>query len=348
MKYTTRTADVYAYDKSIKPIENVPIVTGATAYDDNRTGQTYILVFNESLYYGPNLDHTLVNPNQVRHYGLPFNDNPFCKEKGLSIEVNDELLINMQSSGTKVRFRTRVPTREELHNCMHVTMTSPVPWEPEHVVMQEINAIDENSPRLIHTNELIEKYAYQDLDSDESLLHEINPCLTDLRERAMAKFTLSQINTNEVKTDVPTRRTFVSDERHNSVSAESLSENFCIGINSARATLRATTQRGTRSAILPISRRYKADRMFDVPRLRSKFATDTIWADNRSLRQNVCSQIYTHKCGFNVPYHMPKANGENVGNSLNEFIHDYGASDHLTFDGAAVQVGSRTKFVNSL
>ncbi|KAI2503573.1 hypothetical protein MHU86_10860 [Fragilaria crotonensis] len=31
---TYRTADVYAYDSSIKPIENVPIVTGATAYDD--------------------------------------------------------------------------------------------------------------------------------------------------------------------------------------------------------------------------------------------------------------------------------------------------------------------------
>jgi hypothetical protein len=31
---TYRTADVYAYDSLIKPIKNVPIVTGATAYDD--------------------------------------------------------------------------------------------------------------------------------------------------------------------------------------------------------------------------------------------------------------------------------------------------------------------------
>eukprot|EP00978_Attheya_sp_CCMP212_P001406 scaffold2965_cov35-Attheya_sp.AAC.1 len=37
-----RTADVYAYDKSIKPIENIPIVKGATAYDDLDTGKTYI------------------------------------------------------------------------------------------------------------------------------------------------------------------------------------------------------------------------------------------------------------------------------------------------------------------
>jgi hypothetical protein len=54
---TFRTADAYAYDMSIQPIENVPIVTGATAYDDPSTGTTYILVFNESLYYGIKLDH---------------------------------------------------------------------------------------------------------------------------------------------------------------------------------------------------------------------------------------------------------------------------------------------------
>ena len=41
-KYTTRAADVYAHDKSYKPITNVPIVTGATAYDNPATGETYI------------------------------------------------------------------------------------------------------------------------------------------------------------------------------------------------------------------------------------------------------------------------------------------------------------------
>ena len=45
---------------------------------------------------------------------------------------------------------------------------------------------------------------------------------------------------------------------------------------------------------------------------------------------------------------MKKENGENVGNSLNDFIHEYGAPYHLTFDGVAVQVGSKTKFVDYL
>ena len=50
IKNTSRTADVYAYDTSIKPLEGVPIVFGATAYDDLGTNTAYILVVNEALY----------------------------------------------------------------------------------------------------------------------------------------------------------------------------------------------------------------------------------------------------------------------------------------------------------
>ena len=67
-----------------------------------------------------------------------------------------------------------------------------------------------------------------------------------------------------------------------------------------------------------------------------KFATDTIWANSKTLRRNVASQIYSHKCGFNAAYHLEIANVENVGYILREFVSDYGAPEHLTFDGAAV------------
>ena len=110
----------------------------------------------------------------------------------------------------------------------------------------------------------------------------------------------------------------------------------------------ATTQRGTRSAILPIARRYRADRMYNLPRLNANFATDTLYADKKSIRSNIESQIYSHKCGFNAAYHMRRANNDNVGNSLNDCINDYGIPDYLTYDGAAVQVGSKTKFQETI
>ena len=149
--------------------------------------------------------------------------------------------------------------------------------------------------------------------------------------------------------DILMRQTYTSTERHIKMSAEVLADKFGIGLERARQTLRATTQRGTRSALLPISsRRYCADRQFGVKRLKGKFSTDTIWAKSKTLRGNVASQIYSHKCGFNTAYHLESANGENVGYSLSDFVSDYGAPESLTFDGAAVQVGRNTHFQDTI
>ena len=75
--------------------------------------------------------------------------------------------------------------------------------------------------------------------------------------------------------NLPTRQIHTPAERHMKMSAEVLADRFDIGLERARQTLKATAQRGTRSALLPISRRYRADRQFGVKRLNGKFATDT-------------------------------------------------------------------------
>ena len=64
---------------------------------------------------------------------------------------------------------------------------------------------------------------------DELFLHEIDPCLTSLRERTISKITISHLLTNKHTDDVPSRRSFVSKERHANVTAETLQENFGIG-----------------------------------------------------------------------------------------------------------------------
>ena len=51
------------------PLKNVPIVQAATAYQYPHTGQVYILIFNEALCMGESLQHSLINPNQLRHFG---------------------------------------------------------------------------------------------------------------------------------------------------------------------------------------------------------------------------------------------------------------------------------------
>ena len=153
---------------------------------------------------------------------------------------------------------------------------------------------------------------------------------------------------NDVLEDLPTRQTHTSTERHRKISAEVLADRFGIVIQRTRATLRETVQRGTRSAILTIRRRYSTDRQHTVKRLNRKSATDKIWAKSMLLQGNLESQMYSHKCGFNVSYPIPRANSEHVGYSLNYFVSDYGAPEHLTYDGAAMQIGRNTNFQKSV
>ena len=58
--------------------------------------------------------------------------------------------------------------------------------------------------------------------------------------------------------DVPSWKTFVSKDRHLVISALSISERWFIGIVTATQTNKVTTQKGVRSMIIPVSRRYRA------------------------------------------------------------------------------------------
>ena len=146
--FTNRTADVYPYDSDYAPALNVPIVSSATAYDHS-DGQTYILIFHESLYYGRKFSHSLINPNQVRHNGVDFWDNPYDRDHDLSIKPNEGPIIPLRYNRTKLNFHTRVPTNEELSTCQHIEMTSPAPWEPASVQLGELQTARGNQQRHI-------------------------------------------------------------------------------------------------------------------------------------------------------------------------------------------------------
>ena len=67
---TDQRCDVAPYSSEYKAMEDIPIVGAATAYDDQTTGQTTILLFHQGLWFGNKLDHSLINPNQLRSFGI--------------------------------------------------------------------------------------------------------------------------------------------------------------------------------------------------------------------------------------------------------------------------------------
>lgn len=334
-EYTTRSADVFPYDDSYEPTKNVPIVSGATAYT-TEDHETFILVINEGLFYGDKLGHSLINPNQVRHNNVEYWDNPYDKDKPLAIIVPDVLTIPLQMQGTKIYFESRTPTQHELDTCMHVNLTSREEWNPHDISLSQTSVV---SP-LLHERFCSESKTFPSINDESELL----PIIPHLFERTSHIQSASSAS----PTDVSPRQSFVSNERHTKITSERLAERFGIGPSRAKATLKATTQRGVRSAILPISRRYRADRFLGVRILQGKFATDTLWMPTRTIAGNIASQIYSHKCGFAAAYHLHKADGPTVGYTLNSLIHDYGKPGHLTFDGIPTQTGHNTLFMETI
>ena len=87
-----------------------------------------------------------------------------------------------------------------------------------------------------------------------------------------------------------------SRNRHCNISTESLSQKLRIGLNTARDTLKVTTQQGIRQAVHPITRRYRTDTMsLKICCLRATVYTDTGFINTRSLAQNTCYLGYSAK-----------------------------------------------------
>ena len=61
--YTGQHCQAHGFHDELTPINDVPIATVATAWSDQNTGESFILIIHEALYFGDSMDHSLVNPN---------------------------------------------------------------------------------------------------------------------------------------------------------------------------------------------------------------------------------------------------------------------------------------------
>ena len=190
----------------------------------------------------------------------------------------------------------------------------------------------------------VESLRASEMSDDDDIVVSLNP--QELVERMISQVKVSDVRVDEMPTDVPLRRTFVSNERHTAVTAAELSERWCIGLAQATNTIRITTQRGTRSAILPLSRRYRADRVFERPLLRGQFSTDTVDGKCKSIDGNRYAQLFATKELFTAVY--PMETKSMAGEGLRQFIHEYGRPEHLTFDGSKEQNGRKTEFMKNI
>ena len=108
---TGELADVHPYGMKYEPMKDVPIVTAKTAWTDQESGMTYILCFNQILWYGQKMEHSLINPNQLRHMGHLVCDDPTDPHRRFGAELDNGIFLPFNMDGTTIFFESRVPTQ---------------------------------------------------------------------------------------------------------------------------------------------------------------------------------------------------------------------------------------------
>ena len=120
-KLTGQTYTVAPLRATYEFILDVPIATCLTSYTDDYR-RTWILVIYKVLWFGSSMDHSLVNPNQIRMTGTPVYDDPFDSNRALGIK-HEEAFIPFRTNDTAIYFDTRVPTKEERAECSWLIIT---------------------------------------------------------------------------------------------------------------------------------------------------------------------------------------------------------------------------------
>jgi hypothetical protein len=332
LQYTGRQCDVLPYMATYEPVVDIPIVSGATCVQDPETGETLILIVHEGLWYGEKMENSLINPNQLRHYGLIVQDNPYADEGSIYIQAPEsEMTLPLSTLGTILYLHSRTPTNQELVDCRHIVLTSENEWNPTDIVLSAVEV-------QVGVKEERQRGYNHDMRMLSTISSVYHPEYSYNRLRHVFAFTMEQIQ------DLPPRYTFTSKKRHSSVTAADLSEKWQLGLRQAEATIDNTTQKYVRSALLPLSRRYRTDRHFLRKHLYADFAADLYVGRYTSIRGFKYALIMTHKCGFAAAYPQETKSSAEAADSLRLFTQQWGIPQKLTTDGAKEFTERKTAF----
>jgi hypothetical protein len=115
LDFTNEVCEVTPFLDSYEPVKEVMVARCGTVWTSPNTGREYLLVGDQMLWFGNQMDHSLINPNQIREYGIPVYDNPFSQSQ-FGIDCNDDDFIPFNTTGTIVYFESHVPTDWETWN----------------------------------------------------------------------------------------------------------------------------------------------------------------------------------------------------------------------------------------
>ncbi len=103
LSFTPEVCTVSPYLSEYDSLGDIPICTAATAVD-LESGETVILEFGQGLWFGKRMEHSLINPNQCRAFGIRVCDDPTDEHRPLGMELSDDYVVPFQMRGTTCNF----------------------------------------------------------------------------------------------------------------------------------------------------------------------------------------------------------------------------------------------------
>ena len=181
------------------------------------------------------------------------------------------------------------------------------------------------------------------------------PTLVDMNSAVMNHHIISSTMTTNNKASHVERnnlatfggKNILTKDRHHEVTPELLSRKWGCGLLTAKKTLKHTTQFGIRSAIGPLTRRYRTDLVqLHHRRLNVTFYTDTFFSKTKSLKGYTCCQIFTDGKGF--IHSIPMRSKKEAGKALRQIIQDFGIPRKMIYDGSKEQCEPGSEFQKAL
>ena len=353
LEYTGRTAEVEAYSPEY-PSKKIPIATVATAYDCPTSGATYVLIINEALYFGDSLPFSLLSPNQLRDHDIHVDERHrhHASDSLFGILVPSEpLTIPFSMDGVIAGFETRPPTQDELDDTnIHVELTSDVEWNPhtfaltlteEDVSCNEVDIVDLRARRLkamgSKATKLRIRSCMQTLAASQSLfeLQITDEIEAQGQSDPILRRIAALVSVDSEETGVAAIR--VGDATSD-VTPENVARRWMVGLETAKKSLKVTTQRGIRSIPNPATRRFKTQMAhLRYPRIRGTFYADIMEPKVKSVDAQNYAHIIGNGHGYTKVYPMERKN-ESIY-ALDDFVKKVGIPEVLLCDNDTTMEG---------
>ena len=135
----------------------------------------------------------------------------------------------------------------------------------------------------------------------------------------------------------------VSKQRHSVITPKHIAKTWNVGLDTAKRTLQVTTQKGIRTAVHPLHRRYRVDHLeaLNRRRLGGQWYMDHLMSKVVSLGGNNGAWVYTNGRYTKT---VPTDSRRKAGATLTEFSEDVGIPADMRADLAPELTGKHTDF----